>query len=125
MATEVNEARKPSPPAGDAHRSDRRASTPEVADLVAVNRSSSYASSYEAPLPYDGAPPLPDEPVPDSEDDGWEHRWDYNVGAHYFFNRKTGRSQWENPRVPEATAAIHDSYDRFANYLQLLLSFLS
>ena len=118
MTTKVDEARKPSPPSGDSHRDDRRASTPEVADLHAMHRSSSYASSHEKPLPYDGKPPLPDEPVPYVEDDGWEHRWDYTYACVYFYNRKTGRTQWENPRVPEATAATYSSYDRFANYLQ-------
>jgi hypothetical protein len=113
-----------SPPPATALPGDRRASTPEVADVVATNREGSYASRTEAPLPYDdGAPPLPDEPVPDAEDDGWESRWDYNAGAWYFFNRKTGVSQWENPRVPEATAYTHGSYDRFANYHRLCLSF--
>jgi hypothetical protein len=125
MASESNEAHKPSTPARDVQRSDRRHSTPEVTDVITINRSGSYASSNEAPLPYDGAPPLPDEPVPEPEDDGWEHLWDYNAGTYYFYNHKTGRSQWENPRVPGATANIHGSYDRFANYHQLFLSFLA
>jgi hypothetical protein len=126
MASTLNEARKPSPPVGDTPRSDRRHSTPEIADVIAINRSASYASSNEAPLPYDGAPPLPDEPLPQQEDDGWDHFWDFSAGCHYFKNRKTGRSQWENPRVPEATASIiHGPYDRFANYHKLLFSFLA
>ncbi|KAE8374246.1 hypothetical protein BDV26DRAFT_270429 [Aspergillus bertholletiae] len=59
------------------------------------------------------APPLPDEEVPPplpneappGDDDGWEPVWDANVGAYYFYNRYTGVSQWDNPRVPEAEAA--------------------
>ncbi|KAB8228629.1 WW domain-containing protein [Aspergillus alliaceus] len=59
------------------------------------------------------APPLPDEKVPPPlpneapprEDDGWEPVWDANVGSYYFYNRLTGVSQWENPRVPDAAAA--------------------
>jgi hypothetical protein len=125
MASEFNEARKPSPPASDTPRSDRRHSTPEVADVITINRSASYTSSNEAPLPYDGAPPLPDEPLPQQEDDGWEPLWDFGAGCYYFKNRKTGRSQWENPRVPEATANTYGPYDRFANYHQLLFSFLA
>ncbi|KAL1974756.1 hypothetical protein VTN31DRAFT_4960 [Thermomyces dupontii] len=50
------------------------------------------------------APPLPDEPPPGTEDDGWEAIWDPNTQAYYFYNRFTGVSQWENPRVPEATS---------------------
>ena len=70
-------------------------------------------------LPYDDeeAPPLPDEAPP--EDDGWTCEWDNNVQNWYFYNRFTGASQWENPRVPEATASQHGSYDRFANNLKL------
>ncbi|KAE8420178.1 hypothetical protein BDV36DRAFT_250220 [Aspergillus pseudocaelatus] len=58
------------------------------------------------------APPLPDEEVPPplpneappGDDDGWEPVWDANAGAYYFYNRYTGVSQWDNPRVPEAAA---------------------
>lgn len=117
-----------SPPAAAATTSPRdgRSSTPEAANVVASNRDGSYAPAAEAPLPYDdSAPPLPDEPVPDAEDDGWESKWDYNAGAWYFYNRKTGVSQWENPRVPEATTYTYGSYDRFANYHRLRLSFLA
>ncbi|KAK2843931.1 hypothetical protein FQN49_005935 [Arthroderma sp. PD_2] len=56
------------------------------------------------PLPDEEVPPLPDEPVPgDMEDDGWDAMWDDNAQAYYFYNRVTGLSQWENPRVPDAT----------------------
>lgn len=72
------------------------------------------------PLPDEEAPPLPDEPVPDAEDDGWEPRWDNNAQAWYFYNNKTGVSQWENPRVPEATTTSYASYDRFANRCRLI-----
>ena len=71
-------------------------------------------SAKEAPLPYDDeAPPLPDEAPP--EDDGWDARWDTNASCWYFYNRFTGKSQWENPRQPEATAQYNGPYDRFAN----------
>jgi hypothetical protein len=45
-------------------------------------------------------PPLPDEAPPD---DGWQPIWDPSAQAYYFYNRFTQVSQWENPRVPEAT----------------------
>jgi len=101
-----------SSPTAAAQPGDGRASTPEVAYVKPSDRETSYTSSASAPLPYDGgAPPLPDEPVPDDEDDGWEPRWEPNAGAWYFLNRKTGLSQWENPRVP--TAPTHSlGYDR-------------
>ncbi|PKX97223.1 WW domain-containing protein [Aspergillus novofumigatus IBT 16806] len=59
------------------------------------------------------APPLPDEPLPPplpneappDEDDGWEPVWDATAQAYYFYNRFTGVSQWENPRVPDAASA--------------------
>lgn len=52
-------------------------------------------------------PPLPDEPVPAGPevDDGWDFQWDANVGAYYFYNRFTGKTQWENPRVPASGTA--------------------
>ncbi|KUI59347.1 hypothetical protein VP1G_06592 [Cytospora mali] len=51
-----------------------------------------------------GAPPLPDEapPMAQTEDDGWDAMWDATAQAWYFYNRFTGLSQWENPRVPTA-----------------------
>ncbi|KAJ5573478.1 uncharacterized protein N7459_007905 [Penicillium hispanicum] len=63
------------------------------------------------PLPDEVPPPLPDEAPPSQvEDDGWEPVWDANAQAYYFYNRFTGLSQWENPRVPNATApGIEDS----------------
>ncbi|KAF2220772.1 hypothetical protein BDZ85DRAFT_267116 [Elsinoe ampelina] len=59
------------------------------------------------PLPDEEPPPLPEEepPAGDAQDDGWEPRWDYSTNAWYYFNRFTGVSQWENPRVPEATTS--------------------
>ncbi|KAL1957029.1 hypothetical protein VTO42DRAFT_6406 [Malbranchea cinnamomea] len=53
------------------------------------------------PLPDEEAPPLPHEPIPGQEDDGWEAIWDESSQAYYFYNRFTGVSQWENPRVPD------------------------
>jgi hypothetical protein len=44
--------------------------------FLRLHRSSSYASSEEAPLLYDSKhPPLPDEPVPERENSGRERRW--------------------------------------------------
>lgn len=97
------------------------------------------------PLPDEVPPPLPDEAPPGQvNDDGWEPVWDATSQAYYFYNRLTGLSQWENPRVPEQPAApgtestetqaepprpkspvlggynpaIHGSYDPTASYAQ-------
>lgn len=60
------------------------------------------------PLPNEQAPPLPDEQAPllpdeAPPDDGWDAIWDHAAQNFYFYNRFTQASQWENPRVPEAT----------------------
>ncbi|KAL4789986.1 hypothetical protein BDV19DRAFT_351172 [Aspergillus venezuelensis] len=52
------------------------------------------------PLPDEIPPPLPNE-APPGEDDGWEPVWDASAQSYYFYNRYTGVSQWENPRVPQ------------------------
>ena len=58
------------------------------------------------PLPSDELPPpLPGEAPPplQSEDDGWAPVWDETAQAFYFYNRFSGATQWDNPRVPEST----------------------
>lgn len=62
----------------------------------------------EPPLPNEpvpSGPPLPKEPVPPVEDDGWDCQFDPTTQAWFFYNRFTGKTQWDNPRVPDATAA--------------------
>ncbi|KAL3481808.1 hypothetical protein BJX99DRAFT_131004 [Aspergillus californicus] len=56
------------------------------------------------PLPDEIPPPLPSE-APPGGDDGWEPVWDANAQAYYFYNRFTGHSQWNNPRVLVAAEA--------------------
>ncbi|KAJ4322479.1 hypothetical protein N0V94_002353 [Neodidymelliopsis sp. IMI 364377] len=93
-------------------RSASPAGTPskeEGAPSERSERSEGAVSEADPPLPDEEAPPLPDEPVPDADDDGWEPRWDQTAQAWYFYNNKTGQSQWENPRVPEATTVSHAS----------------
>lgn len=52
-----------------------------------------------------GEPPLPQEPPPrETEDDGWDFQWDPTTQAYFFYNRFTGKSQWENPRLPGDTS---------------------
>lgn len=54
------------------------------------------------PLP--SGPPLPNEPVPEQQDDGWDCQWDPNSQAWFFYNRFTGKTQWDNPRVATSEA---------------------
>ncbi|KAF3769595.1 hypothetical protein M406DRAFT_270539 [Cryphonectria parasitica EP155] len=56
----------------------------------------------DEPLPGQ-APPLPSEAPPENADDGWEAKWDAANSAWYFYNRFTGVSQWDNPRVPTSS----------------------
>lgn len=133
-ADEQWEARKPSPSA-HSPRSDGVSQTggrsPDLSAAPEDVEGSTKKCRIDPPpvgppLPYDDeAPPLPEEPVPDAEDDGWEPKWDFSAGAWYFYNNKTGLSQWENPRVPAAPSYSHSSYDRFANYHHLLGHFLA
>lgn len=71
------------------------------------------------PLPHEEVPPLPDEPLPGKQkDDGWDPVWDDHAQSYYFYNRFSGVSQWENPRVPEAsttTAPGVGNHDRIAS----------
>ena len=64
-------------------------------------------ASDAPPLPDEAIPPLPAEAPPGAVDgdDGWAPIWDETAKAFYFYNRFTGVSQWDNPRVPEVAAA--------------------
>lgn len=60
-------------------------------------------ASVAPPLPDESIPPLPTEAPPGTteQDDGWAPVWDETAQSFYFYNRFTGLSQWDNPRVPE------------------------
>ncbi|OOQ89081.1 WW domain protein [Penicillium brasilianum] len=90
---------RPEDQQGDEHEEEEQQVDTEEADKKPED------SNSAPPLPDEVPPPLPDEAPPVStEDDGWEPVWDGNAQAFYFYNRYTGLSQWENPRVPDATA---------------------
>lgn len=101
-------------------RSASPAATSSKEEGAPSEKSDGAVSEESPPLPDEEAPPLPDEPAPDADDDGWEPRWDNSAQAWYFYNNKTGVSQWENPRVPAATTTSYASYDRFANKCRLI-----
>ncbi|KAK7510435.1 WW domain-containing protein [Phyllosticta citriasiana] len=80
--------------------SKKRKRTPDV------DSPETPSSNTTPPLPADEVPPpLPNEEPPAPEDDGWDAHWDPNVAAYYFHNRYTGVTQWENPRVPDASSS--------------------
>ena len=118
---------------------------PEASDKEEEETAREGDDTSAPPLPDEVPPPLPDEAPPgQAEDDGWEPVWDAHSQAYYFYNRFTGASQWENPRVPDAKApgtedsagagpadapkkspvlggynpAIHGDYDPTAPYAQ-------
>ncbi|KAA8573504.1 hypothetical protein EYC84_005089 [Monilinia fructicola] len=67
--------------------------------------SENNATADAPPLPEEPLPPLPNEQPPAAiqEDDGWAPVWDEANQAFYFYNRFTGATQWDNPRVPEVS----------------------
>jgi hypothetical protein len=86
-----------------------------VSEVGEISASAVDSSRNAPPLP-DEAPPLPEEAPPD--DDGWYHEWEPTANRWVFINRYTGKSQWENPRVPEVNVVGYGSYDRFAPRLE-------
>ncbi|KAH7071348.1 hypothetical protein BKA63DRAFT_418810 [Paraphoma chrysanthemicola] len=117
--SDKQQARTPSPAleahtGGDSIKDNGDDAPPvqKAAAAAAPDRMATAITGAEVPLPYEDAPPLPDEPPPDQEDDGWQAKWDESAHAYYFYNSRTGVSQWDNPRVPAATTNTHGSYDR-------------
>lgn len=65
--------------------------------------------STNPPLPDEptpSGPPLPSEPAPAQEDDGWDCQFDPTSQAWFFYNRFTGKTQWDNPRVTASEVAV-------------------
>ncbi|KAK2000067.1 hypothetical protein LX36DRAFT_654824 [Colletotrichum falcatum] len=98
------------PPEGDGNNSNsnsnskRGSSSPESGEASSTASPAPATSSNAPPLPNE-APPLPSEPTPATEDDGWDFQWDPTSQAYFFYNRFTGATQWENPRVPSAAVS--------------------
>jgi len=93
---------------GEAADNDQPIKSPKTTPSDDGEDEGEVTSSENTPTPSDsatvGAPPLPDEPLPDEqpaqEDDGWDFHWDSTHHAYFFYNRITGETTWENPRVP-------------------------
>ncbi|KAM3515180.1 hypothetical protein MY11210_001192 [Beauveria gryllotalpidicola] len=128
-------ARTTAYPAEDEDAADHEATTTND-DLEDGELESTVPPLPDEPTP--GGPPLPSEPVP--EDDGWDCQFDARTQAWFFYNRFTGKTQWENPRMPASVPpgttvapqppthekpaaggynpAIHGDYDPNAWYAQ-------
>lgn len=95
---EIKDDARPEPPAAD----EKTAAAADAPPLP------SEPAPDGPPLPSEptpDGPPLPNEPVPEPKDDGWDCQWDATHQAWYFLNRFTGKTQWDNPRVPATTTA--------------------
>ncbi|CAL5871389.1 uncharacterized protein PFLUO_LOCUS5639 [Penicillium psychrofluorescens] len=100
--------RSPSAPGSQPETEEKRDPEHQADDAEEQSQPDTKEDDQESapPLPDEAPPPLPDEAHPgQAEDDGWEPVWDGNAQAFYFYNRLTGLSQWENPRVPDAASA--------------------
>lgn len=76
--------------------------SPDAPEEGELTPTSTHSDDEAPPLPDELPPPLESNPT---EDDGWDARFDPSTQTYYFFNRVTGVSQWENPRMPDATTA--------------------
>ncbi|KAL2809749.1 hypothetical protein BJX63DRAFT_345042 [Aspergillus granulosus] len=90
----------------EAEQNEERGSGEESAAADEGKTEESNPETSAPPLPDEIPPPLPNEAPPGAgEDDGWEPVWDASAQAYYFYNRFTGVSQWDNPRVPDSSTA--------------------
>ncbi|KKY33792.1 putative ww domain protein [Diaporthe ampelina] len=95
-------------PPRDSHSAAEHADAPPLPDEPLPGQSSTHEQTHNGAGDGD-VPPLPTEAPPQQEDDGWDAMWDAARQAWYFYNRFTGLSQWDNPRVQTATASADPS----------------
>jgi len=83
---------------------------------------SSSVESGEASPPRDtsqpaqeSAPPLPAEAPPPTENDGWDFQWSEEAQAYYFYNRLTGATTWDNPRLAPSSGMSSQSQAHLAS----------
>lgn len=96
------------PPRDSHSTADHDDDAPPLPDEPLPGSSSTHEPAHGGASDGD-APPLPNEAPPQQEDDGWDAMWDATRQAWYFYNRFTGLSQWENPRVQTTTAPAEPS----------------
>lgn len=95
-------------PPRESHTAAEHGDAPPLPDEPLPGQSSTHEPAHSSASD-GGAPPLPNEAPPQQEDDGWDAMWDATRQVWYFYNRFTGLSQWENPRVQNATASAEPS----------------
>ncbi|KAF2087569.1 hypothetical protein K490DRAFT_21154, partial [Saccharata proteae CBS 121410] len=101
----------PSAPSGDNKNKRKRSPSPsEQPPLPSENVPPlpTEEISEDPPLP-DEEPPTTDEAAAGQEDDGWDPVWEPSCQRFYFYNRFTGMTTWENPRVPSDANAPSSS----------------
>ncbi|KAI8948777.1 hypothetical protein F4801DRAFT_438345 [Xylaria longipes] len=101
-----------SSPSTSGDESAQTRSTAESNDPGASGQetTAAFTSATEEPAAdKSDAPPLPDEPLPAAQDDGWDCHWDPAHQAWFFHNRITNKSTWDNPRVPSQPQASKDA----------------
>lgn len=99
-------------PAKPASPQDRTSAAPE-SPTKSPESPQSQESGEASPIPSadsgavaeSSAPPLPNEPPPATEDDGWDFHWDATNQAYFFHNRFTNETTWENPRLRNNSAS--------------------
>ncbi len=99
-------AQSPSPAPDD--RPTQEHSIAKADDAEAPSKDPSLVpadASEEVAAETSSAPPLPNEPLPAAQDDGWDCHWDPTQQAWFFHNRITNESTWENPRVSSKSQA--------------------
>ncbi|KAI0850951.1 hypothetical protein F5Y00DRAFT_231252 [Daldinia vernicosa] len=98
------------PKSQDANHGDPTPSeSPEQRSSAAPESSTASPQSREtgeaSPVAEENTPPLPNEPLPATEDDGWDFHWDATSQAYFFYNRFTHETTWENPRLANKGSA--------------------
>lgn len=103
--SEEGEARSDDSPSENEATDEAAAAAPPLPDepLPATTADREQHSSAPPPLPTEAPPGQREQEA--ASDDGWSAEWDATHQAWYFYNRFTGVSQWDNPRVPTTAAA--------------------
>ncbi|KAI8966830.1 hypothetical protein F5Y11DRAFT_308159 [Daldinia sp. FL1419] len=99
----------PDAPESPEREHDRRSSTAPESSTTTTSRSQSLESGEASPIAETSTVPLPDEPPPTTEDDGWDFHWDATNQAYFFHNRFTNETTWENPRAANKGAAANST----------------
>lgn len=98
---------QPDEPPQETH-SRSRSSSIESGEASPPRAASQPAEGSVPPLPKE-APPLPAEAPPSIDNDGWHFQWSDEAQAYYFYNRLTGATTWENPRLAPSSGMASQS----------------